>query len=370
MANIIRVKSASNSANEYRIPANTVTPHEGIGGQDHVAASGSTAVGRVVSGIDEWAYTGAKGQIEASDPQDLLLSVNGGEWTPSTKYGAISLDGDTDDTNAEPPEPTPVPGSPPAEGYSPENTATPVWEIPDARNQDQRPVHTTRPVELWVSPDGDDSAPGTRHDPIHSLHEVARRAPTFLYHRFIVHLEPGVHENPGGGGMTLGPHVQGFFTDSRLGFEIIGEGDGPEDTTIRGYPQLNINFWSLGSRTGSYIRNCRIESTIQCYQGAGFGVEDCTVNPPAGDRGYDSYGGRMWLKGVEFHDTDWIVNLPEGGEVLLDGCSGAPREGVVRGKRGTVWDGYGNDFGRGGEGWASQVNDTLPLSVVHGVDER
>jgi hypothetical protein len=40
------------------------------------------------------------------------------------------------------------------------------------------------------------------------------------------------------------------------------------------------------------------------------------------------------------------------------------------GKRGTVRDGYGNDFGRGGDGWAAQVNPSLPISVVHGVDER
>ena len=371
MPHSIRIRSASKSENNYEVGVEGgIEPKSGIGGRDHIENDGRRAVGRVVGGTDEYSYWGAKTAIRADNPGDLEISINGGAFKPSTKYGADPLN-DTDDTGSPtPPEPTPVPESPPAEGYRPENTDTRIWEIPDARNQDQRPVHTTRPVDLWVAPDGDDSAPGTRRDPIHSLHEVARRVPTFLFHRFIVHLEPGVHENPGGGGMTLGPHVQAFFTDSRRGFEIIGEGDSPEDTTIRGYPQLNINFWANGSRDNAKLANCVIESVIQCYRGAGFGVENCTVTPPAGDRGYDSYGGSMWLNNVQFVGTDWIVNLPEGGEVLLDGCSGRPREGVVAGKRGTVRDGYGNDFNRGGEGWASQVNDALPVSVVHGVDER
>jgi len=261
-----------------------------------------------------------------------------------------------------------------AEGYQVGEDNAKLWQAPNARNRDVVPAHTTRPVDLYMAPDGDDDAEGTRDDPIQSLHEVARRVPFCLLHYFVVHAAPGRYENPEGGGMALGPIVQGLFTarGGRQGFEIQGEGNGPEETVFEGYPQFNVNFHACGSADNAAFKNCTLQGTFQAYQGAGFGLRDCIINPMGqAGHGYDSYGGSVWLNNVHFGDnTKWAINLPEGGEVMLDGCSGAPSEGVVKGKRGTVRSGYGNDFSAPGGSWAAKVNSNLPVDVIRGKREQ
>lgn len=89
MSHNLRVRSKSNSENSYRLEfSGGVEPESGIGGRDTVTDDGTACEGRVVSGVDSWTYWGAKGAKQATDPQDLELSINGGPWKPATAFGA------------------------------------------------------------------------------------------------------------------------------------------------------------------------------------------------------------------------------------------------------------------------------------------
>jgi len=331
--------------------------------------------GEVGGGWDKYAVRGHLMALELNGGMQITIDGENHTDTEALAYRPDRFDeAGAPGEERDPPTDTSDGYTPPvvdgAEGYRVGADDAPLWGIPNARNRDVVPAHTTRPVDLYMAPDGDDDGAGTREDPIQSLHEVARRVPLWLLHYFVVHAAPGTYQNPGSGGMALGPVVQGFFTarGNRQGFAIIGEGDSPEDTTFTGYPQFNINFWACGSSGNAKIENCTLEGTVQTYRVDGFGIRDCIVNP-SGDagHGYDSYGGSMWLKNVHFGDrTKWAINIPEGGEVLLNSCSGAPSEGIVKGKRGTVRGGYGNDFDVPGESWAAAVNPNLPVEVIRG----
>ena len=92
MAHNLRVRSESNSENEYRVEfTGGVEPESGIGGRDQVTDDGGACEGRVVANVDSYNYWGARAAIEADNPDDLQLSINGGRWRPATEFGATAF---------------------------------------------------------------------------------------------------------------------------------------------------------------------------------------------------------------------------------------------------------------------------------------
>ncbi|WP_161606468.1 hypothetical protein [Halococcus saccharolyticus] len=90
----MRIKSESNRENEYNVSVDGgIEAKSGTGGRDHVGHNGRTAIGRVVSGVDEWRYWGQKTEILADDPEDLLISINNKNWERASAYGAKAFDG-------------------------------------------------------------------------------------------------------------------------------------------------------------------------------------------------------------------------------------------------------------------------------------
>ncbi|WP_273836193.1 hypothetical protein [Halococcus sp. PRR34] len=90
----MRIKSESNSENEYEVTVDGgIEAGSGIGGRDRVTNSGRTAVGRVVSGVDEWRYWGQKTRIRADNPKDLLISINNKSWERASAFGGKAFDG-------------------------------------------------------------------------------------------------------------------------------------------------------------------------------------------------------------------------------------------------------------------------------------
>lgn len=86
----LRLRSASNSELTYIVEVdNWIKPGKGIGGRDRLK-NDRVATGRLVSGVDEWRYSSQRERILASDPDDLELSINGGAWTPGSKFGEVA----------------------------------------------------------------------------------------------------------------------------------------------------------------------------------------------------------------------------------------------------------------------------------------
>ena len=368
MPHSIRIRSASNSENNYEVGVEGgIEPKSGIGGRDHIENDGRRAVGRVVGGTDEYSYWGAKTAIRADDPEDLEISINGGAFKPSTKYGAIPLDGDSDSSRK---ASTPEPQQPP----SPRGSWTPITPVGARRWESERPTYgvvqrhpeticdrTVRITEEKSAFQGEYDRRNARYG---SLQNAANYVENRINHDIELRLHTGTTRNEPGDAVSLGPIYE--HPTKGAGLSIVG------DKTARADYELDVRQFNVALRasvtvggTGGFLEGFSLTGCVVGYGGAQFGFDDMVLRP-SGRRGdgvpLAGYGGFYTFRNCKIRGKN-LAKLRNGGTYALVGCDikvdGALAETGIDG--GTIVLSGGNSVSAGA-GQLADSND--PVTVL------
>lgn len=200
-----------------------------------------------------------------------------------------------------------------------------------------RDIVSTKPIQIWVDPDGDNSGAGTENEPIASLQEALNRLPYVLSHPVDIVLTSGTKGNPTihdtGGGVMSGMHMSIYhgyeegerYFDGATGLNVAirSESGNTDDTVL--YADYFLSFSFLGNSVINVgLKNLTVEAGIQNYGGS-FGCLDCVLKGSPGLDGllFAGYAGNTFATRCEI--TAPVVTTDSGGGVTgLNNCTVDP----------------------------------------------
>lgn len=183
----------------------------------------------------------------------------------------------------------------------------------------EKETHVSKePLEIWISPDGDDNAPGTQEKPISGLREASKRIPKHCRHKVRIYLKDGEY--------SAGFQLEDIYV-SRAADKIKIIGHHPENPLYsKAEPSAVITTGgqSMGIR-GGYgieIKGITIDGRWQFYDSI-LAFEDCifktgTFNPARTLSGYTSL---VYLDGCEFKDTERGIVLQRMSKIVIRNCT-------------------------------------------------
>jgi hypothetical protein len=120
-----------------------------------------------------------------------------------------------------------------------------------------RPLVSNGQIELYVDPDGSDSADGSEADPLATLQAAFDRLPFILQHSTTIHVTEGVNTNDGPS-LSSGRHIVNHMDGEKL--RIVGDSDNPENHVI-GSPDSGSGATPHRVALGfmSTVEQCEIE---------------------------------------------------------------------------------------------------------------
>jgi hypothetical protein len=318
MAHSLRVQSKANKENRssFRFSGGC-KPGKDFAGQDRIHDDGKGADLRTVAGVDELIYWGEQESIEATDPEDLLLSVNGGPWHPAEDYGATKMGGSGGDSGSSSGGGSGGDSgggggggtSKDASGSFDGDTGTSDedYEADPQHGVVVRPLETRRDNPRSIGSGGDC---GTVQGGVNTW-------PRWVEHVADLELQKGVHGSEPGDSVNIPPTNVASAHGSAF---IVGDGDNPEDYVIDA-KQLNFQL-NAGSAQNGGLEGVTVRGTVQARRGS-MEIDGCIIE--TGERWnkgdnvpVDTYKGHVQiLDGTVIKGEGAAFNLVEGATISV-----------------------------------------------------
>lgn len=301
----LRLRSASNSELTYAIEVdNWIKPGKGIGGRDRLK-NDRVATGRLVSGVDEWRYSSQRERILASDPDDLELSINGGAWTPGSKFGEVGALGGSSGSGGSPPRGG---GGGGGSGQDVLRTSSDYGVLENERTSlggVGRPYSTDGDIELHVG----------RGREYESLQAAFNQIPHHVNHEVRIYVHGRTRDRNSA-------HIHNVQMANDVDFIVDGSDGG-----VINDGGVNVNI--AGKMDHIQFDHLKFEHISQCINAR---FEDCDFNGNGTAAFSGKEGSKMVIDSVVGSGNDEYAALSVGGEIIeFRNCTLRGERAAIRG---------------------------------------